>query len=385
MSAAARRDEAPGGVEPEARPRLPVAVYAGGWAALATVYAALYSASGASLGMAVRGALAMVLPGALLGLVSLRLARWWPWTPSKGAGSKGPGARWRLFAVLAPVVLGLAAAATAGGLGLSALDAWILLGAPRWPPVPIMVWQLILSTTIQLALTGIGYAWHTGQALREARDRVARAEVLRARAELELLRSQLHPHFVLNVLHALLGLVRRDPGLAEKAVERLGELLRFGQWVQQTGSDWVPLSREWAFVQSYLELERMRLGARLHVDVEADASALEVPVPPFALQPLVENAIVHAVAPRAAGGRIEVSARRSDGRLWLAVRDDGPGASEADIAASPRTGLRLLQERLAALYAGRARVAFESPAEGGFRVRLELPDTLEGEGVPEVA
>jgi len=380
MSAAARRDEAPGGVEPESRPRLPVAVYAGGWAALATVYAALYSASGASLGMAVRGALAMVLPGALLGLVSLRLARWWPWAPSKG-----PGARWRLFAVLAPVVLGLAAAATAGGLGLSALDAWILLGAPRWPPVPIMVWQLILSTTIQLALTGIGYAWHTGQALREARDRVARAEVLRARAELELLRSQLHPHFVLNVLHALLGLVRRDPGLAEKAVERLGELLRFGQWVQQTGSDWVPLSREWAFVQSYLELERMRLGARLHVDVEADASALEVPVPPFALQPLVENAIVHAVAPRAAGGRIEVSARRSDGRLWLAVRDDGPGASEADIAASPRTGLRLLQERLAALYAGRARVAFESPAEGGFRVRLELPDTLEGEGVPEVA
>jgi len=380
MSAAARRDEAPGGVEPEARPRLPVAVYAGGWAALATVYAALYSASGASLGMAVRGALAMVLPGALLGLVSLRLARWWPWAPSKG-----PGARWRLFAVLAPVVLGLAAAATAGGLGLSALDAWILLGAPRWPPVPIMVWQLILSTTIQLALTGIGYAWHTGQALREARDRVARAEVLRARAELELLRSQLHPHFVLNVLHALLGLVRRDPGLAEKAVERLGELLRFGQWVQQTGSDWVPLSREWAFVQSYLELERMRLGARLHVDVEADASALEVPVPPFALQPLVENAIVHAVAPRAAGGRIEVSARRSDGRLWLAVRDDGPGASEADIAASPRMGLRLLQERLAALYSGRARVAFESPAEGGFRVRLELPDTLEGEGVPEVA
>jgi len=385
MSAAARRDEAPGGVEPESRPRLPVAVYAGGWAALATVYAALYSASDASLGMAVRGALAMVLPGALLGLVSLRLARWWPWTPSKGPGSKGPGARWRLFAVLAPVVLGLAAAATAGGLGLSALDAWILLGAPRWPPVPIMVWQLILSTTIQLALTGIGYAWHTGQALREARDRVARAEVLRARAELELLRSQLHPHFVLNVLHALLGLVRRDPGLAEKAVERLGELLRFGQWVQQTGSDWVPLSREWAFVQSYLELERMRLGARLHVDVEADASALEVPVPPFALQPLVENAIVHAVAPRAAGGRIEVSARRSDGRLWLAVRDDGPGASEADIAASPRMGLRLLQERLAALYSGRARLAFESPAEGGFRVRLELPDTLEGEGVPEVA
>ena len=362
----------------DSSPRLPLAAYTGGWSALAIVYAALYSASGAPLGMSIRGSLAMIVPGALLGLVSLRLARWWPLTST-------PGARWRLFAAVAPLIFLLAATSTAAGIALTALDSRIVLGAARWPPVAIMVWQLILSTMIHLALTGIGYAWHTAQALREARDRIARAEVLRARAELELLRSQLHPHFVLNVLHALLGLVRRDPGLAEKAVERLGELLRFGQWVQQTGSDWVPLSREWAFVQSYLELERMRLGTRLHVDVEADASALEVPVPPFALQPLVENAIVHGVAPRAAGGRIEVSARRSDGRLWLAVRDDGPGASEADIAASPRTGLRLLQERLAALYAGRARVAFESPAEGGFRVRLELPDTLDGEGVPEVA
>jgi LytS/YehU family sensor histidine kinase len=125
----------------------------------------------------------------------------------------------------------------------------------------------------------------------------------------------------------------------------------------------------------------MRLGPRLRVEVEADASALEVAVPPFALQPLVENAIVHAVAPRAAGGRVEVSARRSEGGISLAVRDDGPGASEAQIAASPRMGLRLLQERLAALYSGRASVAFETPEGGGFRVRLELPD----DGVPEVA
>ena len=355
-------------------PRLPIAVYAGAWTALATVYAALYSAAGSPIGMAARGSVAMVLPGALLGLISLRLARRWPWTPVTDA-------RWRVFAAVGPVVLALAAASTAAGIGLNAHDARIVLGAARWPPMTIMIWQFILSVFIHLALTGIGYAWHTAQALREARDRAARAEVLRTRAELELLRSQLHPHFVLNVLHALLGLVRRDPALAEKALERLGELLRFGQWVQQTGSDWVPLSREWDFVQSYLELERMRLGSRLHVQVDAEAAALDVAVPPFALQPLVENAIVHAVAPRAAGGRVEVSARRSEGRLCLAVRDDGPGASEAEIAASPRMGLRLLQERLAALYAGRATVRFETPEGGGFRVRLELPD----DAVPETA
>jgi two-component system LytT family sensor kinase/two-component system sensor histidine kinase LytS len=105
-----------------------------------------------------------------------------------------------------------------------------------------------------------------------------------------------------------------------------------------------------------------------------------VAVPPFALQPLVENAIVHAVAVRASGGRVGVSARRSGGRLFLSVEDDGPGASEATIAASPRMGLRLLQERLAALYGGRALLTFESPAGGGLRVRLELPDDPVPEG-----
>ena len=357
--------------EPTA-PRPPLAAYAGAWAALATVYAALYAANGTPAFMAVRGAVAAVLPTALLGLVSLGLARRWPW-PLDG--------RWRLATRLVPALLALSVASTAGWLLLIGVDGWLVTGAARWPAGTIVLWQTVINGLIHLALVGVGYAWHTAEALREARERAARADVLRARAELQLLRSQLHPHFVLNVLHALLGLVRRDPTRAESALERLGELLRFGQWVHQTGSDWVPLSREWEFVTSYLELERVRLGDRLRVDVQADASALEVPVPPFALQPLVENAIVHAIAPRASGGRIELSARRSGGRLFLVVRDDGPGASEAEIGGSPRMGLRLLQERLAALYSGRARLSFDSPADGGLRVRLDLPD----DGAPEVA
>ena len=358
-------------VEPRA-PRPPLAAYAGAWAVLATVYAALYTASGVPAFMAARGAIAAVLPNALLGLVSLRLARRWPW-PLDG--------RWRLVVRLVPVLLGLALASTAGWLLLIIVDGWIATRAPRWPPGTIVLWQTVINGLIHLALAGVGYAWHTAEALREARERAARSDLLRAHAELQLLRSQLHPHFVLNVLHALLGLVRREPARAESALERLGELLRFGQWVHQTGSDWVPLSREWDFVNSYLELERVRLGDRLRLEIDADPTALQVAVPPFALQPLVENAIVHAVAPRASGGRVEVSARRSGGRLCLQVEDDGPGATEEQIAASPRMGLRLLEERLSALYAGRARLTFESPAGGGLRVRLELPD----DGMPEVA
>jgi signal transduction histidine kinase len=357
---------------PPPAPRPPILAYAGAWAALATVYAALYSANGVPAFMAARSAAAVTIPSALLGLVSLGLARRWPWPRER---------RWRLAVKLGPTLAGLAVVSTAAWVALLALDGRVTMGVVRWPAPTILVWQTIINGLLQLALAGIGYAWHTSQALEEARERAARAEVLRTRAELSLLRSQLQPHFVLNTLHALLGLVRRDPARAEGALERLGELLRFGQWVHRTGSDWVPLSREWAFVQSYLELERLRLGDRLRLEVVADPSALEVSVPPFALQPLVENAIVHGVAPRASGGRVRVSARLSEGRLCLAVEDDGPGAAPEQIAASPRVGLRLLQERLAALYAGRARLTYELLPAGGFRARLDVPE----DGVPEVA
>ena len=216
-----------------------------------------------------------------------------------------------------------------------------------------MVWQTVINGLIHLALAGVGYAWHTAEALREARERVARAEVLRARAELQLLRSQLHPHFVLNVLHALLGLVRRDPARAESALERLGELLRFGQWVQQTGSDWVPLSREWE-LRPELPRARARAPGRppLRRDRGGRRGARGRRFRPFALQPLVENAIVHAVAPRASGGRVE--SRRGGRAAASASRstDDGPGRLGSEIAASPRMGLRLLQERLAGALRG---------------------------------
>jgi len=348
----------------------PTAAYVGTWTLLASAYVAAFVLSKVPIAGALRGAAATVLPNALLGIISVRLARRWPW-PQEG--------RWRLAARLVPSVLGITVAGTAGWILLVYLDGIITSGTGKLPPISLIFWQLVINGLIHDGLTGFGYAWQTAAALHEARDRAARAEVLRARAELQLLRSQLQPHFVNNMLHALLGLVRRNPALAESALEKLGELLRFGQWVNQSGSDFVPLAREWDFVRSYLELERVRLGDRLQVSLEADESALEAAIPPFALQPLVENAIIHGVAPRASGGRVDVSVRRIDGRLCLAVADDGPGRTPADIAASPRMGLRLLQERLAALYAGRARLSFESPAEGGFRVSLDLPDDAAAE------
>ena len=343
--------------------------YAAGTAVIALGYTGVFVAGGAPPLMAVVAAGTVVAPNALLGRVSLGLARRWPW-PDQGRSGMAR-------AVLA--VIAIAAVATVGWLLLSALDARITLGTWRLPVRPIVLWQSLFTIILQLALLGAGYAWHNGRRAREAQDRARRAEALHARAELQLLRTQLNPHFLLNTLHALLGLVRRDPSTAEAAIERLGELLRFGMSVEQRRADRVALRDEWAFVTSYLELERLRLGERLRLELWADPGALDVPIPPFAVQPLVENAITHAVAPRASGGAVAVSVRCEPPLLRIEVRDDGPGASEAAILASPRMGLRLLRERLATLYAGRARLVFDSAEGGGLRVRLDLPD----DGFPE--
>jgi two-component system LytT family sensor kinase len=339
-------------------------VYALAWSALALVFATSFVMSGASPFQALRGVVASIVPNALLGIVTLRMARRFL------ASDDGRGL---MRAALA--ALGVALLATASWIGLAGLDSWLSGESFRVPPPNIQMWQAILNGLVHLALTGVGYAWLGAEETRLARERADRAEALRARAELHLLRTQLNPHFVLNTLHALLGLVRRDPAVAESAIERLGELLQFGLSVTQRGIDRVALREEWAFVTSYLEVEQVRLGERLRFDLDIDPAALDVPIPPFALQPLVENAVTHAIAPRTSGGRLRVAAHRTAGRLYLEVRDDGPGASEANLLASPRTGLRLLRERLAVLYAGEARLSFAEAPGGGLVVRLDVPDS----------
>lgn len=335
--------------------------YAAAWLALAGVYVGAFTATGAAVPVALRAAAILVVPSALFGLATLSATRrHFDRDPEAGL----------VRAALSGAAVSLAA--TAAWSLLAAGEAWLRLGSPRLPAASIAAWQALLNAVVHVALAATGFAWLSAERARQSRDRAERAEALRARAELQLLRSQLNPHFLLNTLHALLGLVRREPLAAERAIERLGDLLRAAMSAAQSRTDRVNLREEWELVCSYLELEQLRLGDRLAAELDAAPAALDVPVPPFALQPLVENAIVHAIAPRASGGRLRVSAARQDGRLVLSVVDDGPGASEAEILTSPRAGLRLLRERLAFLYGDDARLAFTQEG-GGLRVTLDLP------------
>ncbi|MFL6199620.1 MAG: sensor histidine kinase [Thermoanaerobaculia bacterium] len=341
--------------------------YAAAWLLVLTIYVAAFIGGSVPLGYAFRNALANVLPDALLGLLVLRLPRRLPWPESRQA---------RSLATHAGLLIVFLFASSAGWIALVALDELLFTGSCCTQiNLRILPFRTLNGLLIYCTLAGLAYAWHNAAASREQAARAARAETLRARAELEALRSQLNPHFILNTFHALIGLVRRDPALAETALERLGDLLRYSLRIQREGLDEVKLRDEWSFVQSYLDLERLRLGDRLRVSFEAAETTLDCLVPSFALQTLVENAIRHAIAPRAEGGRLAVSAQQGEGRLRIQVEDEGPGASAQPPAESQRLGLRLLQERLAALYGGQASLSLHaaSGGVGGTRAVLELP------------
>jgi signal transduction histidine kinase len=350
----------------------PLRLYLVAWVPLAGVYVALFLAGGTPPATAVRSALLTVLPFALLGLLVLRVPRHVPWPDER---------RVAFFAAQLALTAAYAVGGAAAVVASWTIDSFLVRGRFEFPaPLMIAAWQAVFGGLIYVAIAGTAYAWYGAQSVREEAARAARADALRARAELATLRSQLNPHFLLNTLHAALGLVRRDPARAEQALERLGELLHYGLRMHREALDQVTLSQEWAFVRSYLEIESLRLEERLQLRLEADPATMDCLVPPFVLQPLVENAIVHAVAPRKNGGRVTVTTRRQGESVHLEVCDDGPGMAPVPERSGHGLGLQLLRERLAMLYAGRAHLSLLPADGGGVRATIELPlDARAGE------
>jgi two-component sensor histidine kinase len=191
-----------------------------------------------------------------------------------------------------------------------------------------------------------------------------------ARAQLQSLRLQLHPHFLFNTLNTINALIGTDRHAAERVVSGLSELLRMS--LSSASEQEVPLSRELELLDHYIAIQQIRFQDRLAVTFRIDPDARHALVPNLMLQPLVENAIRHGIAPRAAPGHVEVSAVRRGDRLELRVADDGVGE---DPRADHRDGVGLgnTRARLLSLYG--ADHVFEAGGRtmGGFAVRIDIP------------
>jgi LytS/YehU family sensor histidine kinase len=225
------------------------------------------------------------------------------------------------------------------------------------------LWQYVMAAAVCYA---VRIRWE----LERKRLDAAWAQAHAAKAQLAALRAPLNPHFLFNALHAVAAMVP-DGSSAEEAVERLGGLLRYT--LDESGSDTVALEEEWRFTRDYLALEQLRFDAPLRVVADLPHDLLACRIPPFTLQPLVENAVRHGMAPGGAGLEIRFRAKAVEGSLELEVRDDGVGAPPAMPGAGGGTGLRDLRDRLAAQLGGAARVELDTAPGKGFRVTLTLP------------
>lgn len=259
------------------------------------------------------------------------------------------------------------------------LRAWAVMALNPWvhwylqgpvPPFPeLLVVSLRNNALLAWLMVGAVHAWHFA---RRERARRLQAEQLQARlvaTRLDALSAQLNPHFLFNALNSIAEMVHRDADAADRMLVGLGALLRAS--LEHGSVSKVPLREELQLLRHYLDIEAQRLGERLRVEWHVDADLDDALVPPLLLQPLAENAIVHAIAGRIRPGLLQVGIHAADGRLRIALEDDG--GMDSLHGKGHGTGIANLHARLALLYGEDHRFEVAGNAMHGTSVRIDLP------------
>ena len=248
-----------------------------------------------------------------------------------------------------------------------------------------------VNAVLSLIIGGVvhiyeGLSWRLEESLREVEEVRLRASELReqaARAELAALQARINPHFFFNTLNTISALAEDDPRRAGEIVQTLAELFRYTFKVAESGP--VPLQEELGFVQRYLTIEQARFGERLRVLRAVEPAALSVRVPGLILQPLVENAVGHGIAPLRHGGTVRSAARVEGADLVVEVADDGAGLPPDADPVREGHGLDNVRQRLGTLYGVRGSLDLGAGPGGRgtlARVRLPLQESGAAAGVP---
>jgi two-component system, LytTR family, sensor kinase len=195
-------------------------------------------------------------------------------------------------------------------------------------------------------------------------------------AELRALRAQINPHFLFNSLNSIAALITAEPETAEEMIIRLAKIFR--HVLTYHDRPFSSVNEEISFLQTYLEIEKVRFGDRLQVNFDIEASTSQLAIPTFILQPLVENSLKHGLGPKVGENLLTIRARQKSQHLELTVEDNGVGASVTrKVPGRDCTGLGLrnVEERLQTVYRGDAQFSFESVPRMGSRAKILIPIT----------
>ncbi len=245
---------------------------------------------------------------------------------------------------------------------------WLELPASRW------FWRMFRESFIDgfvlyWAVVGVHHAFSNWSRLRQRELEAVAMRGRLAEATLQTLRSQLRPHFLFNALNTVSAVLEENPRRARRVLGRLADLLRGS--LRTDGPPEVPLHHEMDLVSAYLEVEQERFGSRLAVALEMAPEVADAAVPSFLLQPLVENAVRHGIAPREGPGRVAIRASRRNGDLELVVEDDGLGLPAGPLREG--VGIGNTRRRLTELYGRADCLEIRPGAAAGLIVSIRLP------------
>ncbi|HEX8289060.1 MAG TPA: histidine kinase [Pyrinomonadaceae bacterium] len=255
---------------------------------------------------------------------------------------------------------------------------WVMDGSyrQRYPTIIKFFQEYIFFGSLYLGIMLYALIVITMQAFlflrnyRAAEERSSRLQAQLAESQLRALKMQLQPHFLFNTLHSISSLNLVDPKRANLMIARLGEFLRMT--LDRSGEQTVTLDEELAFLRCYLEIEQIRFSDRLTIEFDLAEETLAAEVPHLILQPVVENAIKHGIAPHSAPGRIVIGSEKGNDSLVLKVSDNGAGIDENGNK-NNGTGLSNVRSRLRQIYGDNFNFEMKNGAGNGLTVRLEIP------------
>jgi two-component system, LytTR family, sensor kinase len=254
-------------------------------------------------------------------------------------------------------------------------DAWISGEAASFGEIfhPLLVRTFPFNLLVYGVILAVGHALDYYRKYHERTVQTLELEKHLTEARLQALLHQLKPHFLFNTLNGIASLMHTDVDDADRMLVRLSELLRIT--MSHTGAPQTTLREEVAFIERYLDIEKIRFRNRLEVIIAVDDDAIDAQVPSLILQPMVENAMRHGVEPHARMGLIELRGARDGDNLVLTVSDNGAGIPEAG-PGREGIGVANTRARLLELYGADQKFELVNRPEGGLCVRITIPFSI---------